>query len=322
MRYGSLAFLSVVACACACQAAPDYTEARAALAKYHADQAAIDPQGKDADAQRGKAAESLQRARGLYEQANAPASADIQVLREYAALLMAAGDDDLAAKTWQRLVRLSPADTEAWKQLGRSLSSLGHLRTNEALAALRRALELSPDADTHFLMGCVYRQEGLSELAGEAFAKALERDPQHWGARLAAATMEIQEGRLRAGDAGLEALGNPPPEYAAEFGQQIRESVERLLNSRRVLPDTPEDDMAYAKVMLRAGRAQDALEAADRCVRLAPADVAAWNFIGDVAALLGQRDRARQAYGRSLELQADQPRTTERLRALDTPPGQ
>ncbi len=192
-------------------------------------------------------------------------------------------------------------------------------RAQEALDALRRSLELAPEADTYFQLGRVYRQEGLYDLASESFGKATERDPAHLGARLAMAALKIQEGRVREGNADLEAIGILPPEYAAEFDLRIKEAVEHLLDARRILPDTPDDDMAYAKVMLRAQRLQEALEAAERCARLAPNDEAALNFIGDVAIPLGLRDRAREAYTRSLELKPDQPRTKERLQALDQP---
>jgi tetratricopeptide (TPR) repeat protein len=216
-------------------------------------------------------------------------------------------------------VDAAPGDASAWKELGRSLSTLGRVRAQEALDALHRSLELTPEAGTQFLLGCLYRQEGLYDLASESFGKALERDPAHMGARLAMAALKIQEGRVREGNADIEAIGALPPEYAAEFDRRIKEAVERLLDARRLMPDTREDDMAYAKVMLRAERFQEALEAAERCARLAPNDEAALNFIGDVAGQLGLRDRAREAYTRSLELKPDQPRTKERLQALDQP---
>ncbi len=307
-----------------CHPANDFTAARSAWAQYRADKAAVAaPQGQEDPAalqqQVDKANDSLKQAIRCYEQAGAGASRDPQVLREFAEMLSAAGEYDLSSETWRRLTDLKPDDACAWKELGRNLSAPGHFRAPEALAALRRALQLSPDGDIHFLMSRVYRKEGLSDLAAEALEKALESEPSHWGARLAMAALKIQTGRVRDGNADLEALGPPSPEYADEYTDSIKEAVDRLLDARRIAPDTAEDAMAYAKVMLRAQRLQDALEAAERSARLAPDDETVFNFIGDVAAQLGMNDRARNAYARSLELKTDQPRTIERMQALEAP---
>jgi len=307
-----------------CHAPDDFTAARSAREQYHADKAAVaDPLAQQDPAvlqqRQDKANDSLKQAILRYEQAGAIASKDARVLREYAEMLSAAGDYDLASEVWRRLTNWKPDDASAWKELGRNLSAPGHFRAQEALVALRRALELSPEGDTHFLMGRIYRQEGLSDLAAEAFGKALENDPAHWGARVAMAALKIETGRVREGNSDLETLGAPPPEYADEYTERIKEAVDRLLDARRILPDTAEDAMAYAKVMLRAQRLQDAMEAAERSARLAPNDETVFNFIGDVAVQLGLRDRARKAYVRSLELKGDQPRTIERMQAIDSP---
>jgi len=319
-----MAVLLIPLWAASCHAASDFTDAHAAMTQYRDEQvAAIEAQGKQqtelVQQHQAKAKESLEGARTLYEQAGVMASRDTDAVREYATILSGTGDFDLAAEAWQRLTELAPADASGWKELGRALSALGHVRAQGALAAFRHAEQLAPDAETAFLLGRVYRQESLYDLAMESFGRALERDPAYLGARLAAAALKIQDGHVREGNADLESIGPLPPEYADEFDQRIKETVDHLIETRRILPDTAEDDMAYAKIMFLAQRLQDALEAAERSARLSPNDETILNFIGDVAARLGMRDRAREAYVRSLELKPDQPRTKERMQALDQP---
>lgn len=323
-RLGCMALLFVCLFVSAGYAASDFTQARAALAQYRTETAAVDDALSKQDApavqqHQTAASDALKRARALYEEAGAAKTHDMQVLREYGEILATVGDYDLAAETWHKIVDATPADASAWKELGRSLSELGHTRAQEALQALRRSLDLAPEADTYFLLGRLYRREGLCDLASEALGKALEREPAHMGARIAMAALKIQDGHVREANADLDAIGLPPPRYAAEFDQAIKEAVDYLLDARRILPDTPEDALAYAKIMLRAGHLPEALYAAERAARLASNDETIQNFIGDVAVTLNMRDRAREAYNRSLELKPEQPRTKERLQALDQP---
>ena len=77
----------------------------------------------------------------------------------------------------QRLLAIDPADAEGWSRLG--AIKLIHAQTDEALAALRRACELAPDADRHSVL--------LSSLqyAPDAEPRALLAAHRQWDERYA-----------------------------------------------------------------------------------------------------------------------------------------
>jgi tetratricopeptide (TPR) repeat protein len=302
------------------------SEARAAMAQFQAEgQLALDAQTQhDAKAMvehQAKAQEYLLQARRLYEQAGAASSKDVRVLRDYADVLLRVGDSDLAAEALQRVVKQATDDAAIWRELGRALSPLGHRRAGESIRALRRSLDLDSHtadaANTYAILGRVYRQEGLFDLAEESFAKGLAVDPSHIPCRLGLIAAKIRNAQVREASDDLDALGLIPQDYGDELAALLADAVQRFEQSRRWFADTAENHMAYAKILFRVGRMRESLNAAERAAQLAPDTYTTWNFIGDLSRQLDSPARSREAYRRSLELKPDQPRTVEALHALD-----
>ena len=323
------------------------SEARAAVAQFDAEvklaiEAHAQNDGAALQEHQKKAQEYLKQAKRLYDEADAPrgmsrrvrgaaSSDDVDILREYGTVLMKGGDFDLAAEVFQRAAKRAPGDAALWRELGRALSLLGHPRAREAVDALRHSLAIDPSstdaprgmsrrvrdaADTQATLGRVYRQEGLCDLARECFQKSLELNPDSVPAKMGLIGLKIQDGEMAEAADDIDKLGALPLEHAAQLPGLLSESVQHFEASRLWFPDTAENHIAYAKILFRVGRMEEALEAAERSAKLDPSLYTTWNFIGDLSLQMNRAERAREAYTRSLELKPDQPMTQERLDSL------
>jgi len=306
--------------------ADSLSDARGAMAAYREEMKAVGEARVKGDEQafnehQGKAQRFLKDARDAFDAAHAQDSDDASILKDYADVLLQLGDSDLAADVYRRLTKITPDDPTAWFLLGRSLSLIGPGGAGESVKALNQALALtpndSPDAiGTLLLLGKVYRTSGLFEFARECAEKALSLDPNNLGAQLALVAANVLEGNIAAAAADLDAIGLLPPEYAAGIPSLLGEALDSYQESRHLLADTPENHMAYAKLLLYAGRIQSSLLAAERAAMLDPGSTATWNLIGALSSQLGDTAKARRAYERSLQLDPNDIRTREALEAL------
>ena len=305
--------------------APDIGEAEEAFAQFTSDRdAAVHAHARgDGDAAQRhqvKAAEALARARALFAKTAAARPDDVDVLRKCATVLSQCGDTDLAAEAFEHAVTLAPDDAGLWLGLGQALSTLGHGRAAEAVEALRHALDAGADsaatANALASLGAVYRREGLHDLARQSYAKALEAGEDNVAAKLGLAGYKLRDGDVRACSDDLDALQPLAPEYAMQLPGLLADALEGFEDARRWFPDTAGNHMAFAKLLVRASRLSEGLAAAERAAVLDASDYITWNFVGGIARQLGDVDRARRAYERSLELKPDQPRTLEALEAL------
>ncbi len=264
----------------------------------------------------------LQEVKALYRQGGAETSGDPEVLAEYGAFLHDTRDTDLAAKVYRRAVTLSPDDAALWLSLGKILSNLGESGTLEAKKAFERCLALgagAPAAQAHSELGGLYRGMGLFELAKKQFEAAHAITPASVEVQIALAALKVREGKIREGADDFDALGMVGSEHAALLQGLLVSALKDFDGARLGFPDTAEDHLGYAKLLLRAGRTPDCLFPIERSLKLDGTNYVVWNLLGSVSGQLGDRDRARVAFERSLALEADQPRTRNVLESLSQP---
>lgn len=124
-------------------------------------------------------------------------------------------------------------------------------RPAEAAEKLRSAVRLNPvHAETHFKLGQALRDSGEAEEAVRQFKRVLTVFPEHMGAN-------YHLGRLLA-TRGLTAEARP---YLERF-HDLAELEELIQNHRQFIQTDPRDAdlrMALAGLLLRAGRAEEAL---------------------------------------------------------------
>ena len=122
--------------------------------------------------------------------------------------------NEMIARVEARLAE-NPDDLAGWSILGRSYLQLG--RTEDAVTAFRRAVEIAPDnAGLHASLGqSLLMSAGGGELpaeAREAFQAALRLDPEHRNARFFLAEITLREGDREGALAAWRALVEGLPE--------------------------------------------------------------------------------------------------------------
>lgn len=247
----------------------------------------------------------------LFVKAGAESATDPTLVTAYAQLLAEQGDYDLAAEQYARIAPIARQSAELWRKAGAAYLKAGPGLRPKALAALKASLAAdaaSPDAAlTRFLLGDLYQREGLFAIAEEEYAAALALDPACTQALLGKAVLDARKGRIAEASQAMDALGRAAQPYDAWTRTRLREALEDYEHRRDFFEDTPQNNLAYARLLYRAARLPDAILAARRAAKLAPQDFDTWNFIAAMQTQLGSLKQAAEAYEKSLEANPDQP---------------
>lgn len=263
----------------------------------------------------------LREARGAYDALGAAESNDFDTLMAYADLLVEQGDHDLAEKVLLRAIDIDRESAKAWLKLGQTEARLGPRSETRAIRSLRQAAAIEPKSEAtvqaNASLGALYQQAGLYDFARETYAKALEQDPNHVGSKLAIAALDARGGDMVKANKAYEEVEKNSVEYGAFIKNTLSIALRDFEQSRRWLDDTAETHLAYAELLVRAERLQDAIWPLNRSLKLDDSNYVAWNLMGSALRVMNQLKPARDAFAKSLALNADQPRTREAINALD-----
>jgi tetratricopeptide (TPR) repeat protein len=126
-----------------------------------------------------------------------------------------AGEYSLAARTFERLVRLQPGVPAWWNNFGVACRHAGDFTASEQ--ALLKAGSLAPgDAGAHYNLGLLYIQQQRWSLAREALLDAVHLAPGFIEARLEAAHACHVCGNIEGEEAMLEGAAGWPPQPAEQ----------------------------------------------------------------------------------------------------------
>lgn len=268
-----------------------------------------------------KAAAALRDAIHHYQAGGVNDAQDAAALGSYAELLGLHGDYDLAAQAVRAAIALEPADASLWLSLAANLSRLGTKEEPPAKAAFERSLELDESLPTllraHAGLADLYMRAGLFDLARDHFEEAAAAAPEEVSLKIALAALDIRVGRVRQGSDALDALGMLSQNHLTLMRELLGDSLRDFNRDRLWIPDTAEDHLAYAKLMMRTDNIEECLHALERSSALDDGNFITWNLLGSLSRQVGNTERAREAFRRSLRLKPDQPRTKEALSALD-----
>jgi tetratricopeptide (TPR) repeat protein len=179
----------------------------------------------------------------------------------------------------RRATELSPDDAEAHSNLASALMDLGRLEA--AVASYRRALELKSDhADAHINLGNALRGLGRPDEALASYRRALEIKPDY-------AEVHNNEGNV------LRGLGRPG-EALLSYGRALS-----------IKPDYLEALGNLAGVLLDLGRLEDAAASYRRALAIKPDLPEAHNNLGNTLLELGQLEEATASYRAALALNPD-----------------
>lgn len=127
------------------------------------------------------------------EEGNAARAARAQDEWDLSTVLIRMGRTEEAVAPLQRALELTPADPRVLTKLGQVLSRLE--RREEAAELFRRLVEVAPhDADGHAFLAGELRWLGRTEEARASIDRALELDPDHIDARLTLMALEASSG--------------------------------------------------------------------------------------------------------------------------------
>ena len=277
----------------------------------------------EADARGAAARVALQRARTAYEEAGAPASADNEILFEYAEVTRLLGYHDLTGEAMETVVTRDPANAKAWGTLGAAKIKCGPKHEPRGLEALLKAVQLEGDspaaAPWRVALAELYQAQGLPDFAREQLEKALALATDNAEGVVRLAVLDARAGKIRAANDAIDKLGKAAVPLDSLTRVLLREALDTFERDGGTFDDVAENHAAYAKLLYRASRMPESLLAASRAVQLNPADTATLNFAASVYMQLGNADAARQAYEKSLAVNPEQPTVQEALKRLPPP---
>jgi Flp pilus assembly protein TadD len=193
---------------------------------------------------------------------------------EQGVALFKRGQAAAAVPPLTRAAEAHPLQAQMWKALGVAYAAQGLY--HEAEPPLRRACELDPKLpDACYFQGRALYALDRYEASLQVLERATNREPQSWKPRLGMAQ-------------SLEALGK-----TEEAGKQFRQSLALCRNS------DPQPGIAFARFLLRQGRAEEAVAPLEEVLRRFPASGDAHLHLGrallekgDIAAAIAHLERA------------------------------
>ena len=210
-------------------------------------------------------------------------------------------------------VQENPSDLAPWLELGAVLMALG--RTGDAVEAFSWAVQVSDgDPEVRSLYGeaLVRASSGLvTEQARAAFAAAVGDAPGEPRARYYLALADYQAGKLEPALAAWQSLATeatPDAPWRAAVLARIREVADELgRDPATLVPDArgpDEGDLAAAREMTREQQQamiRSMVDGLAARLQNSPQDVEGWLRLARSYAVLGEQDKAIDAYANASE---------------------
>ena len=237
------------------------------------------------------------------------------------ALAAAGGQADMekAAATLEARVEANPGSDADWLLLARTEAALGHWQ--KSAEAFRQAMRLTqnrPDVAAAYGEMLVMAADGVvTPRAHDILATALARDPGNIEARYYLALGDAQAGHVQAAIAAWQKLAAEQPSDSPlrrELKARIDETAASAGIAAPALPPaaagpSPEQMQEAAKMTPEAREAMIRGMVAKLAAQLqsAPGDLEGWLRLGRAYGVLGEHDKAADAYEHALRLKPDDP---------------
>lgn len=297
-------------------------QARETFSAFESRSAELQQAQQQGDAERaqrlqGEMEELLGQARSLFERGQALARGDAEALRDYARTLENLGQFDLAVAALEKVVDEQPEDAVLLVALGKAHRRTGEAGYEPSIGVFRRAIQLAPAAQSAVEawtgLGDVYRELRLYALSREAYEAAVDLNARDAGALFGLAALDIRDGHMVAASRTMEQLGGVPTQALSVLQDSLDDFVRAGFQDRW----TAEEHLAYARLLFFTGSADRAVSPVEEALALAPEDADAWRLAGDIYQTTELRRKAIEAYGKSLELDADQPALQQLMNQID-----
>jgi serine/threonine protein kinase/tetratricopeptide (TPR) repeat protein/TolB-like protein len=211
-----------------------------------------------------------------------------------------------AAKQAERLNGKLP---EVHFSLGSAYSSTG--QTTEAIAELRKALELAPNSDEAYRrLGNAYADVGQKDQAIQALRKASDLNPYYWVNQNALGTAYFEFGDYEKALKQFESVTQLEPDNAAGYDNmgsvysrmgKYQDSIGAYQKALQIQPYAGTySNLATAFFYLK--RYPEAVERFEKAVEMNPGDETYAGNLADAYRWAGQKDKANATYDKAIAL--------------------
>lgn len=219
----------------------------------------------------------------------------------------------LAQAALKRALILDPHDAEVMAYLGHTRAQLD----KPAYEHLAAAVETKPDWPLgHYLLGLYLLKQELYDLAVEEFRAALRLDPGNAQAQVDLGRAYIGMGQYLAAEEALEAAVKAEPDdltfhlalahFHSDHAFHVPEQgIAAAQAAADLAPDNPEALDVLGWMHLLAGNPSQARLHLESAVRLAPELVSAHYHLGILHNVMGERESARFAFLRVIDLDTE-----------------
>jgi tetratricopeptide (TPR) repeat protein len=195
-----------------------------------------------------------------------------------ATALIASGNAAAAEDEAKKASDADPKSGEAFAVLGRAILARDPKRWDDAIAQAQQGAFLNPrDPLVQMAVGQIFEAGSNLDQAALAYGRALAADPGFSPARVANVNVLIRKGQ---------------PDAALADAQKIVQEM----------PASAQAQLVLGRLYLRKSDWQNAYNALDAAVKLAPGDAEAQARLGTAAQYIGKKPEALAAYKKAVEL--------------------
>lgn len=186
------------------------------------------------------------------------------------------GRTNEAIEAYQRAIQLAPTQMFPWNNLGILYFKLN--RTDDALVAFQKAIEIKPgDAVGWNGLGDVYMKLSRPEEAVRSYLKAIEFTPNF--------------------PAAWCGLGN-----AYFSANNIENAFKAYQKSFTLNRRSAQTIIGLARVLAAQARENNAIQAYEAALNIDPRNATAWNELGNVCLKAGSQEKAIVAFGKAIDI--------------------
>lgn len=238
-----------------------------------------------------------------------PSRAQIDHLVELFGKRQYAESAELARKMTLRY----PAHEFGWKALGAALKQLG--RTEDALAAMRRSVELSPDdVEVSYNLGVVLQEAGRLDEAELSYRRAIALNAAYADAHCNLGVVLQELGRASEAEACYQRAIQINPRYAAAYSNlantlmasaELAEAENCCRRALEINPGAADAHSTLGHIFEKQGDLAAAEASFRRALQINPDSVADLSHLGSVLKAQGRLDEADICYRRALQIKPD-----------------
>jgi len=229
----------------------------------------------------------------------------------------------LALGAAQQAQTLNDSQAQVHNSLGEVYSKMG--RTEEAIAELKRALELQPNSDEAMRrLGTAYRNAGQHELAAKTYQQAVDTNPYYWNNYNLLANEYQKTGQAQRAIEVYRQVVTRNPQEARGWGNMgaayydLGNSAEAIRNFETAIAIDPTYEYQLGVAYFYEGRYPEAEKMFSAVVKRTPDDAAAQAALGDAYRWSNQPEKASATYEKAIGLAIDNLRTNPKDKdALD-----